>query len=62
MVSGWFKHIAFTVHFIYNQMLPLICQVITVLSQELGDPCSKARYFLVLVPKCFRACLFLIIS
>ena len=37
VVSGWFKNIAFIVHFISNLMLPLICQIWSV-TPRLGTP------------------------
>ena len=38
IVSGWFKHIAFIVHFISNLMLVLIWQEIPIQAQRLGTP------------------------
>ena len=38
MVWGWFKHIAFIVHFISDLMLPLIWQDVPVHGPETGDP------------------------
>ena len=40
IVSGWFKHITFTVHVISNLMLALISQEIPIQAQRLGTPCS----------------------
>ena len=41
VVWGWFKHIAFIMHFISNLMPLLIWQELPVLSPEVGDPCSQ---------------------
>ena len=39
VVSGWFKHIVFTVHFISNLTLALIWQEIPAQAESLGTPC-----------------------
>ena len=41
MVSGWFKHTTFLLHFIANLMLLLFWQDIFVPSLEVGDPCTR---------------------
>ena len=38
MVSEWFKHIAFIVHFISNLMLPLIWQEVPIWAWRLETP------------------------
>ena len=39
VVSGWFRNVTFTVHFISNLMLVLIWQEIPMQAQRLGTPC-----------------------
>ena len=41
MVSGWFKHIIFIVHFISNLVLPLIWQEVPVHGPEIEVPWSR---------------------